>query len=76
MKAASMGIVKFQGEWQTRQLDDGNIEVLYTYTVFTKGALLYPFQWLFTKVLWRMYMKQVINNIKALAYSEAPYLQD
>lgn len=76
MKAASMGIVKFQGEWQTRQMDDGNIEVLYTYTVFTKGVLLFPLQWLFTKLLWRTYMKQVINNIKELAYSEAPYLQD
>jgi hypothetical protein len=37
-------------------------------------AILYPLNWLFTKIFWRIYMKRVLENIRQLAYSEAPYL--
>lgn len=76
LKYGATGIRKFVGTWDTKEIAPGKIEVVYAYTVHTWGVLLYPFHWLFTKLLWRTYMKQVVANIKKLAYSDAPYLHD
>jgi hypothetical protein len=73
-KTPSMGFNKFVGEWFTKEVGENKIEVTYTYTMHSSIATLYPFHLLFTKVIWKNYMKHVMENIKELAYSEAPYL--
>jgi hypothetical protein len=75
-KIPSMGFEKFQGEWFTKQLKEGEVEVLYKYTMFSNSLLLYPFHWLFTKIIWKNYMGKVLKNVKKLAISEAPYVND
>ncbi len=75
-KTPSMGFVKFQGEWFTTQLREGVVEVRYRYTMFSKSIVLYPFHWLFTKLVWRNYMKHVLENIRKLTLEEAPYLHE
>jgi hypothetical protein len=75
-KTASMGFEKFQGEWYTTLRPDGKVDVLYAYTMYGNNILLYPFHLFFTKVLWKRYMWQVIENIRTLATQQAPYLHD
>lgn len=75
-KVMMLGIERFQGEWATRQLSDGKVLVTYTYTMFSNKHLLYPLQWLFTKIVWRRYMKHVIDNIKKMAIQQEPYVFD
>jgi len=70
----SFGFEKFQGEWFTKQIEEGNIEIVYKYTMFSNSPLLYPFQWLFTKIIWRNYMQHVLENIRTLIKNEVPYL--
>lgn len=70
------GFYKFIGEWKTTQLEENKILVDYSYELYANQPLLYPVNWLFTKVFWRVYMKRVLNNIKVMAYNEAPYLYD
>lgn len=73
-KTPSMGFTKFQGEWFTRQLEEGKVEVRYKYTMFSDSIIFYPFHWLFTKLVWRNYMQNVLENIRKLTMEEAPYL--
>ena len=73
-KTWSMGFNKFQGEWFTTQLQQGGVEVRYRYTMYSDSIIFYPFHWLFTKVLWKNYMKHALENIRQLAMSNAPYL--
>lgn len=75
-KSPSMGFEKFQGEWFTKQLEDDRIQVRYKYTMFSSSAVLYPFHWLFTKLVWRNYMKNAMENIRVLTLEEAPYLHE
>lgn len=70
----SMGFTKFQGEWSTDQLADGGIRVRYRYTLFSASRVFYPLHWLFTKWIWRTYMKQALENVRALTVEKAPYL--
>lgn len=69
-----LGFSKFVGEWQTTELEPNKILIEYTYTMHSDVAILYPLNWLFTKIFWRIYMKRVLENVRQLAYSEAPYL--
>jgi hypothetical protein len=69
-----LGFSKFVGEWQTTELEPNKILIEYTYTMHSDVAILYPLNWLFTKIFWRIYMKRVLENIRQLAYYEAPYL--
>jgi hypothetical protein len=73
-KYKMLGFDKFQGEWITTPLQDGKIEVKYIYTLFSNKSILYPIQWLFTKTIWRIYMKHVLENVRQLAMEDAPYL--
>jgi hypothetical protein len=72
-KTWSMGFYKFQGEWFTRQLPEG-VEVRYRYTMYSTSVIFYPFHWLFTKMVWRNYMRHALENVRALAEDGAPYL--
>jgi len=68
------GFYKFVGEWKTTELEEAKVQVDYSYSLFANQPLFYPFNWLFAKLFWRVYMKRVLNNIKIMAYNEEPYL--
>lgn len=70
------GFEKFQGQWITQEQPDGKIKINYIYTLFSKNILLLPFHWLFTKTVWRNYMKHVLENVRQLAVSQSPYLHE
>ena len=72
-KAFMFGFYKFTGKWETEELQPGKILINYTYTLYSQIPLLYPFNWLFAKTFWMLYMKQVLENIRQMAYSNEPY---
>lgn len=61
------------GEWHTTELATNKILVNYKYFLHSESYLLRPLQWLFVKTFWKSYMKQVIQNVKDLAYKDEPY---
>ena len=73
-KSWMLGFSKFTGEWQTTELEPSKILVEYTYTLHSDVALLYPFNWLFAKTFWKIYMQRVLENIRQMAYNNEPYL--
>lgn len=74
-KFPSMGFNKFRGEWKTSENPDGTIQIIYTYTLFSKWGILFPYHYPFVKIFWRIYMKHVMENIRKLADEESPYVQ-
>lgn len=71
-KTWAMGFEKFQGEWFTSQRPDGKVQVRYVYTMFSNSYLFYPFHWLFTKLIWRNYMKHVLENVENVGNEQRP----
>jgi len=71
-----LGFYKFVGEWQTTEIEPNKISVEYTYILHSNTALLYPLNWLFAKTFWTTYMKQVLENVRQLAYKNEPYKYD
>jgi hypothetical protein len=69
-----LGFTKFVGEWKTTELETKKILVEYTYYLHSNMAVLYPLNWLFAKIFWRIYMKRVLENIRQMTYNEEPYL--
>ena len=68
-----LGFYKFVGEWKTTELEKNQIQIDYFYTLHAKGVVLYPLQWLFAKLFWKTYMRQVIENIRLLTLNQEPY---
>lgn len=68
-----LGFYKFVGEWKTTEIEPNNILVEYTYTLHSNTKLLYPLNWLFAKLFWKTYMKQVLENVRQMAYNNEPY---
>ena len=73
-QAWMLGFYKFEGEWQTNKIDDHRTEIVYTYTLFAKGVLYYPFCWMFAHLFWKIYMKKVLKNVWHLVKSAEPYM--
>lgn len=71
-----LGFYKFAGEWRTTELKPDNIQVDYIYDLHYKSIIFYPLNWVFAKLFWKAYMKQVLENVRILAYNKAPYLYD
>lgn len=69
-----LGFNRFVGEWRTKELHPGLISVDYSYTLYSDSILYFPFNWLFAKVFWKIYMKHVLKNIKNLIAVEEVYL--
>jgi len=69
-----LGFYKFVGEWQTIEIEEGKIQIDYSYQLHCKIFILYPICWIFGNILWRKYMKQVIENIRIMAYQHETYL--
>jgi hypothetical protein len=55
-KAWMLGFSRFVGEWQTTELEPNKILIEYTYTLHSDYVLLYPLNWLFAQIYWRIYM--------------------
>lgn len=72
-QAWMLGFYKFVGEWKTTELEHNKILIDYSYTLYSKKPFLYPFNWLFTKFLWRKYMKHVLENVRQLTLNNEPY---
>lgn len=72
-KAWMLSFYKFVGEWKTTELEPNKIQIDYTYTMYSANPLLYPLNWLFTKLFWRIYMKQVLENIRQMIQNNEPY---
>ena len=68
-----LGFYKFVGEWKTTELKDKKIRIDYTYYLHAKNPLLYPLNWLFGKLFWKIYMNQVLENIRAMVNNKEPY---
>ena len=68
-----LGFSKFVGEWQTTEMEKNKILVAYTYHLHSDIALLYPLNWLFARTFWGKYMKQVLENVRQMAYNNEPY---
>jgi len=73
-KSAMLGFTKFVGEWRTTEIEPNKILIEYTYTMHSNIIILYPLNWLFTKIFWRIYMKRVLENIRKMADNNEPYL--
>lgn len=71
-----LGFSRFTGEWETTEIAKDKIKIEYTYTLHADIAWLYPLNWLFAKTFWTAYMKHVLENVKQLAYDQAPYKYD
>ena len=71
-----LGFYQFVGEWKTTALDEHKIQIDYTYHLHSKGLLLYPVCWVFAKTFWRLYMKRVLENIRAMVDNAEPYLYE
>lgn len=73
-QAWMLGFERFVGEWRTTETTPGEVLVEYTYTLHgSRNPLLMPFQWLFARVFWPAYMKQAMENVRSMAYSNEPY---
>lgn len=75
-KMNMLGFTKFVGEWSTTELSPNNIQIVYTYTMHSGNALLYPINWLFTKTFWRVYMRRVLENIRVMAEGNEPFMYE
>ncbi len=73
-QAWMLGFYAFVGEWKTTELAPNKIKVVYTYHLHANVPLLYPLNWLFAKTFWALYMKQVLENVRQMAYDNEPYL--
>jgi hypothetical protein len=73
-QAWMLGFTKFVGEWETKELEPNKIEVIYTYNMHSESPIFYPLNWLFTKTFWKIYMKQVLENIRKMIDENEPYL--
>jgi len=69
-------IWQFTVEWATKELGPNLIQIRYSYTVHANGVLLIPFQWLFAKLFFKRYMRQVLENVRKMAEGDEPFLFD
>lgn len=75
-QAWMLGFHKFEGEWQTTELEPNKILIEYTYTLYSKNILMYPINWIFTKTFWRKYIRHAMENVRKMSYSEELYQFD
>ena len=75
-QAWMLGFTKFEGEWETTELEAGKILVNYTYTLHADTALLHPLNWLFAHTFWKTYMGRVLENIRRMIEQDESYLYE
>jgi hypothetical protein len=72
-QAWMLGFVKFVGEWQTTEIEQGQVRIDYTYTLHSAIPLLFPLNWLFAKLFWKAYMRHVLEVIRKLVENGEPF---
>lgn len=72
-KSWIMGFSKFVGTWKTTEIETGKIRIDYTYELHAEKWYYYPLNWLFVKLFWKGYMKQVLENIRMMTKNKEPY---
>ena len=75
-KQWSMGYTEFLGEMFFNEAPNHTIQVRWTYTLFSKSIIAYPFHWFFGNVFWKGLMKRAIQHMKHYAESDAPFLYE
>jgi len=65
---------KAQGEWWCTDNGDGTITVKWTYTFFSRHALLHPITWGFVRLFWNGLQRQAIRRMKSIAESDAEFV--
>ena len=65
-----LGFYQFIGEWETLELAKDQIQVNYTYTLYTRTAMLSPLAWLFARLFWKTLHEKVLENVRQLAYAQ------
>ncbi|MDX2135341.1 MAG: hypothetical protein SFV52_11150 [Saprospiraceae bacterium] len=75
-KSWMLNIRQFTFEWTTREISPNRIQINYDYTIHGKGIFFIPLQWLFAKVFYKMYMQQVLENVRKMAEGDEPFLYD
>lgn len=75
-KSWMLNIWKFTFEWTTTEIESNKIQINYDYTIHGKGILLIPFQWLFAKLFYKGYMRQVLENVRKMAEGDELFLYD
>jgi hypothetical protein len=71
-----LGFTKFVGEWETTEIENEKILIIYSYTLYSNSTILYPLNWLFTNFFWKIYMKHVMENIRQMIINNEPFLYD
>jgi hypothetical protein len=71
-----LGFTRFVGDWETRALAPGEVEIVYTYTLHAGAPWLAPLQWLFAHTFWWVYMGRVLENVRRLAESNGAFPHD
>lgn len=61
---------------ETTELSLNKIQIDYVYRLHADKPLLYPINWLFSILVMRPYIKQVLENIRGMALNEEPYWHD
>lgn len=62
-----LGFYKFVGEWKCNAIGDNQIQINYIYHLHTNSPFWYPMAWMFTRLFWKSYMRQVLENIRKMA---------
>jgi len=75
-KSWMLNIWKFTFEWTTTEIEPEKIQIQYDYTIHGKGILFIPLQWIFAKVFYKQYMKQVLENVRKMAEGNEPFLYE
>ncbi len=71
-----LGFHKFSGTWNTTEIKKNKIRIDYDYLLHSNNPSFYPLNWLFAKLFWKKYMKQVVENIRNLAEGSEPFQYD
>jgi hypothetical protein len=62
------------GEWWVEDNHNGTINATWKYTWYSTNILTHPINWLFVKLLWRIIMRNGMQNMKQMAETETPYI--
>ena len=68
-----LSFYKFIGEWRISSLEGSSIQVDYNYELHTRNVLLYPLCWVFGKIFWKRYMRQILENIRQMISEREAY---
>ena len=69
-------IEKAIGEWELRKLEENKVEVVYTYTYYSKKKIFNPLTWLLVKIQIKGIMVRALSGIKQQAQSGEDFVYE